>query len=96
MDHQLLVNICGWIATFGLIFGYLPQAIQTIRTRNTDGISMPAFIMMAVGSLAFMCQGWMLGREGVFMFFTNVITFTCSVIIFVIKILNDRKKKKRG
>ena len=52
--------------------------------------------MMAVGSLAFMCQGWMLGREGVFMFFTNVITFTCSVIIFVIKILNDRKKKKRG
>lgn len=96
MEHQLLFDIFGIVASLGLIFGYLPQAIQTIRTRNTDGISMPAFIMMAVGSLAFMCQGWMLGREGVFMFFTNVITFTCSVIIFVIKILNDRKKKKRG
>ena len=44
MGHQLIINICGWIATFGLILGYLPQAIQTIITRNTDGISLPGFI----------------------------------------------------
>ena len=92
MDQQLLINICGWIATFGLIFGYLPQAIQTIRTRNTDGISLPGFIMMSIGALAFIVQGWMLGREGIFLLFTNLITFTCSVIIFVIKMQNDRKK----
>ena len=36
MEHQLLFDIFGWIASIGLIFGYLPQAIQTIRTRNTD------------------------------------------------------------
>ncbi len=95
MENQLLFDIFGWIASIGLICGYLPQAIHTMRTRSTDGISLPGFIMMAIGSFAFMAQGWMLGREGVFMFFTNAITFTCSVIIFVIKMQNDRKKKKR-
>ena len=93
LEHQLLFDIFGWIASIGLIFGYLPQAIQTIRTRNTDGISLPGFIMMAIGCFAFVCQGWMLGREGIFLFGTNLITFTCSVIIFVIKLQNDRKKK---
>ena len=28
MEHQLLFDIFGWIASIGLIFGYLPQAIQ--------------------------------------------------------------------
>lgn len=93
MEHQLLFDIFGWVASIGLIFGYLPQAIQTIRTRNTEGISLPGFIMMAIGCFAFVLQGWMLGREGVFLLFTNLITFTCSVIIFVIKMKNDYGKK---
>jgi MtN3 and saliva related transmembrane protein len=98
MDQQLVVNICGWIATFGLIFGYLPQAIQTIRTRQTDGISLPGFIMMSVGSFCFMCQGLMLCIQqgigvGIFFFITNFITATCAAIIFCIKMKNDHFKK---
>ena len=94
MDHQLLINICGWIATFGLIFGYLPQAIQTIRTRNTDGISLPGFISMAIGCAAFVVQGFLI--ENYYLVLTNFITCTCSVIIFAIKMKNDygRKVKK--
>ena len=47
---ESLFDICGLVGSIGLVLGYLPQAIQTIRTRNTDGISLPGFIMMAVGS----------------------------------------------
>ena len=94
MNNDFLIHLCGWVASIGLILGYLPQAIQTIRTRNTDGISLPGFIMMAIGCFAFVIQGWMLGREGIFLLITNLITFTCSVIIFVIKMQNDSKKKK--
>ena len=95
---DMLYQIFGWLGSIGLIFGYLPQAIQTIRTRQTDGISLPGFIMMAVGSFCFMCQGLMLcirqGIEvGIFFFITNFITATCSVIIFVIKMRNDYGKK---
>ena len=92
MDEQLLIHICGWVASIGLILGYLPQAIQTIRTRNTDGISLPGFIMMAVGCLAFVIQGFLTGN--IYLLLTNLITFLCSVIIFSIKMRNDYFKKK--
>ena len=91
MEHQLLFDIFGWIASIGLILGYLPQAIQTIRTRNTDGISLPGFIMMAIGCFAFVVQGLLI--ENYYLLLTNLITFTCSVIIFVIKMQNDLKKR---
>ena len=93
MEYQLLFDIFGVVASLGLILGYLPQAIHTIRTRQTDGISLPGFIMMSVGSFCFRCQGIMLGREGIFMLITNAITCLCSVIIFFIKIKNDRAKR---
>ena len=98
MEHQLLFQIFGWLGSIGLILGYLPQAIQTIRTRNTDGISLPGFCMMAVGSFCFMCQGLMLCirqsiEVGIFFFITNFITASCAAIIFVIKMRNDHFKK---
>ena len=92
MGHQLIINICGWIATFGLILGYLPQAIQTIITRNTDGISLPGFISMASGCAAFVVQGFLLENSSLLC--TNLITCTCSIIIFAIKMHNDYFKKK--
>ncbi len=91
MDNQLLFEICGIIASIGLIFGYLPQAIQTIRTRNTDGISLPGFISMAIGCSAFVVQGIISGNY--YLLLTNLITCTCSVIIFAIKMKNDYGKK---
>ena len=98
MENNMLYLIFGWLGSIGLILGYLPQAIQTIRTRQTDGISLPGFIMMAVGSFCFMCQGLMLCFEqgistGIFFFITNFITATCAAIIFVIKMRNDHFKK---
>lgn len=88
---EQLFNICGWIGSLGLILGYLPQAIQTIRTRNTDGISLPGFIMMAVGAFAFVLQG--LISANYYLALTNFITFSCSVIIFAIKMHNDYFRK---
>ena len=94
-------NICGLIASIGLVCGYVPQAVQTIRTRKTDDIALPTFLMIGIGGIAFMLQGAMLGvwnehgmGEGFALFFTNLITTVCSVIIFGIKIYNDYIKKK--
>lgn len=88
---ESLFDICGIVGSIGLVLGYLPQAIQTIRTRNTDGISLPGFIMMAVGSFGFLAQGLISGNY--YIALTNFITFTCSVIIFSIKMYNDYYKK---
>ena len=95
MENQLIFDICGWIASISMILGYMPQAIQTIRTRNTDGIALPTFLMMAIGGFCFMLQG-ILHKPDILwaLFLTNLVTTTCSVIVFTIKIYNDYFKNK--
>lgn len=87
------VNIFGTLAAICMILGYMPQAIVTIRTRDTDGIALPTFVMMGLGSLFFVIQGFLIPSWPLAI--TNIITLICSVIIFSIKIYNDSKKKKR-
>lgn len=96
MEQSTFYTICGYVASIGMILGYLPQAITTIRTRNTDGIALPTFLMMAIGAFAFMLQGLLHYPNIIWsMFITNAFTCTCSGIIFGIKIYNDFFKKKK-
>ena len=95
MEQGIIFEICGYVATIGMILGYLPQAITTIRTRNTDGIALPTFLMMGIGSFAFMLQGLLHKPDIIWsMFITNLITTICSCIVFGIKVYNDYLKKK--
>ena len=91
--NDLWLNIFGYTASICMILGYLPQAIVTIRTRDTDGIALPTFCMLGSGSVFFVVQGIMLQNWPLVI--TNVITTICSVIIFGIKLYNDSRKKRR-
>lgn len=94
MEQGTFYEICGVIASIGLILGYLPQAIQTIRTRKTDGIALPTFLMTGIGGIAFMLQGLLHKPEIIWsLFFTNLITTVCSIIVFTIKVYNDYIRK---
>ncbi len=97
MKQQLIYEICGWIASISMILGYLPQAIETIRTRNTEGIALPTFLMMGLGALCFMLQG-LLHKPDILwaLFITNLITTVCSLIVFSIKVYNDYFRKKQS
>lgn len=94
MNLDIFINIVGYAAAICMIFGYLPQAIKTIRTRDTDGIAMPTFLMLGLGSVFFVVQGALLGN--IPLVITNSITTICSVIVFGIKVRNDRKKRRAG
>ena len=91
-NFDLWLSIIGYTASICMILGYLPQAIVTMRTRDTDGIAMPTFIMLGLGSVFFVVQGIMISNWPLVI--TNVVTTICSVIIFGIKMANDCKKKK--
>jgi len=95
MEQSLFYEICGWMASITMILGYLPQAIHTIRTRETDSIALPTFLMMGVGSTCFMLQG-ILHKPDILwaLLLTNLVTTTCSLIVFGIKVYNDYIKKK--
>lgn len=94
MNLDIFINIVGYAAAICMIFGYLPQAIRTIRTRDTDGIALPTFLMLGLGSVLFVVQGALLGN--IPLVITNSITTICSVIVFGIKVHNDRKKRRAG
>ena len=90
---ETLINIFGYAAAICVLCGYMPQAIYTMRTRNTDGIALPTFLSMGVGSVFFVVQGILLGNMPLVI--TNVITGLSSLIIFAIKINNDYLKPRR-
>lgn len=94
MEQGIVFEVCSYVATIGMVLGYLPQDITTIRTRNTDGIALPTFLMMGIGSFAFMLQG-LLHKPDILwsLLLTNLVTCTCSMIVFGIKMYNDFFRK---
>ena len=95
MEQVALYDVCAYAGSIAIILGYLPQAIQTIRTRNTDGISMTAFLMMAIGAFGFMLQGFLHKPDIIWSIaITNLITTICSAIVFVIIVYTEYFQKK--
>ena len=87
-----LTDIIGYAASICMVLGYMPQAIYTIRTHDTEGIALPTFLMMGLGGIFFAIQGLLLKNWPLFI--TNVITTVSSAIVFGIKMYNDFFKKK--
>ena len=95
MEQSWLYDICGYVASVGMILGYLPQAIRTVRMRKTDDIALPTFLMMALGAFCFMLQGLLHKPDIIWsLFLTNLVTSVCSAIVFAIKLHNELMRKK--
>ena len=87
MSTETWTLIIGYAASVCMVCGYLPQAIYTIRTRDTKGIALPTFLLMGLGGLFFAINGTLTGNVPLVV--TNTITTICSAIVFCIKIYND-------
>ena len=85
------IDFFSYAAAICMILGYVPQAYTTIKTRDTDGIALPTFIMMGLGSAFFVVLGLLTNVWALWV--TNIITLISSCIIFGIKIYNDHFKK---
>ncbi len=88
------IEFFGYGASLFMILGYIPQAWHTIRTRNTDGISLPSFLLMGLGALFFVINGILINHIPLIV--TNAITSASSMIVFAIKLHNDYLSKKSG
>lgn len=88
---EIILTIVGYLAAICMVCGYLPQAVYTIRTRDTGGIALPTFLLMGFGGFFFILQGIL--TSNIPLVITNVITTVCCVIITLIKLRNDRKKR---
>ncbi len=80
-----IVSIIGYLVSFGTTVSFLPQAIKTIRTKNTSGISLSMYAIFTLGTLFWLIYGLMSGSMPVTV--ANAITFIFASIILVYKII---------
>lgn len=79
-----LVTIVGLLAAFGTTVSFLPQAVKTIQTKDTSGISLPMYVLFTTGTLLWLVYGVMSGSMPVTI--ANAITFIFAAIILIYKI----------
>ncbi len=83
MDLSLIL---GNLAAFLTTASFLPQAIQTIKTQDTQSISLSMYVMLVFGLILWTIYGLMNGLLPVIM--ANVVTFFFASIILYYKVKN--------
>ena len=78
------ITITGFSAAVLTTASFLPQAVKTIRTKNTGGISLFMYSLFALGTLLWLLFGLLSNNMPVTV--ANAITLIFAVIILVYKI----------
>ena len=74
----------GFLAATLTTVAFVPQAVKTLRTRDTSGISLGMYAVFTVGIACWFGYGVYLGSWP--MILSNVITFVLAAIILALKI----------
>jgi MtN3 and saliva related transmembrane protein len=80
----MYIAIIGYLAAIGTTASFLPQAVKTIRTKNTSGISLYMYALFTTGTLFWLMYGILIGSLPVTI--ANAITAIFATIILVYKI----------
>ncbi|HTQ27855.1 MAG TPA: SemiSWEET transporter [Puia sp.] len=78
------ITLLGLAAAFCTTISFLPQAIKTIRTRDTSGISLSMYTVFTLGTLLWLLYGLFSSNLPVSV--ANGITLVFASIILVYKI----------
>jgi MtN3 and saliva related transmembrane protein len=79
-----LTTIVGLAAAFCTTISFLPQAIKTIQTKNTSGISLAMYSLFAFGTLLWLLYGVFSSDMPIMI--ANGITLVFASIILVYKV----------
>lgn len=92
-NFYLTTEMLGYIAATLTTISFLPQAILTIRTRDTDGLSLSMYSTFTLGVFCWMVYGLYLGNNVIIL--ANSITLFLASIILSFKIYNSFVKCKK-
>ncbi len=79
-----ITNVIGLSAAFGTTVSFLPQAIKTIQTKNTSGISLYMYALFTLGTLLWLIYGLMSHSLPVTV--ANAVTFVFASVILGYKL----------
>ena len=87
---QDLSNIIGYSAAFLTTIAFAPQAYQSWKTRNLEGISLPMYSLFTTGVALWFFYGLFIHSMPVIL--ANAITLVLSGIVLLLKIQQVLKK----
>lgn len=74
----------GYLAAFLTTVAFVPQALKTIRTRDTRSISLGMYVVFTLGIALWLVYGIALGSMP--MIIANIVTFGLSATILGLKL----------
>lgn len=90
----MLITIIGTIGAVLTTVSFLPQAIKTIKTHDTESISFFMYLMFSIGVILWMIYG--IGTGQMQITIANAITAIFALIILGFKINGMIQKKGKG
>ena len=78
------IDIIGFMAAFCTSVSFLPQALKTIQTKDTSGISLYMYCLFTGGTLLWLIYGIMSPSLPVAV--ANAVTLSLSIVILIYKI----------
>ncbi len=85
-------DLIGYAAAILTTVSFLPQAIMTIKTRDTDSLSLGMYGSFTLGVLLWLIYGLFLENNAII--YANAITLFLASIILSFKIYNSFIKKE--
>ncbi|MGJ4729292.1 SemiSWEET transporter [Luteimonas sp. SDU101] len=74
----------GYIAATLTTLAFVPQAVKTIRSRDTSGISLGMYVVFIIGVVCWFGYGLVLGSWP--MILANAVTFLLAAVILALKL----------
>lgn len=78
-------TIIGLIGASLTTFAFLPQAVKTIRTKNTRDLSLFMYLMAGLGTLMWLIYGILIGDLPIIMANTVSSFFVYTIIVMKLK-----------
>ena len=88
---MLSLDSIGYLAATLTTLSFLPQAVMTIKTRDTESLSLGMYAMFTSGVLMWLLYG--LAIENWAIILANAITFILAAVILGFKIYNILKHR---
>ena len=79
-----LIPAIGLLAAACTTFSFLPQAVKTIRTKDTSSISLSMYALFTFGTLAWFLYGLLSNNTPVYL--ANGVTLVFALIILIYKL----------
>ena len=86
--HQ--IEVIGYCTAFLTTIAFLPQAIQSWRTRDLSGISLGMYSLFTVGVGLWLIYGLIIEKWRLIL--ANALTFTLALSILILKLRSNPQK----